>query len=73
MKVQWTDGSVTWEPLALMIAQDPVTLAVYAKEHNLLETTGWKKLNRYARRAKKVTKCKSCLCVREDLMKEGFD
>ena len=31
---------------------DPVTLAAYAKEHDLLDTPGWKFLRRYARRAK---------------------
>ena len=54
VKVLWDDGSVTWEPLSLMIASDPVTLAVYAKEHDLLETPGWKKLKKYAKNAKKL-------------------
>eukprot|EP00977_Amphora_coffeiformis_P003137 scaffold584_cov154-Amphora_coffeaeformis.AAC.1 len=36
------------------MATDPVTLAVYAKEHGLLDTPGWKKLKKYARRAKKL-------------------
>ena len=52
MKVKWTDGSITWEPLALMVASDPVTLAAYAKEHELMELPGWKKLKKIARRAK---------------------
>eukprot|EP00977_Amphora_coffeiformis_P015090 scaffold4393_cov103-Amphora_coffeaeformis.AAC.1 len=50
----WNDGSKTWEPLSMIMATDPVTLAVYAKEHGLLETPGWKKLKKYARRAKKL-------------------
>eukprot|EP00977_Amphora_coffeiformis_P011146 scaffold2659_cov206-Amphora_coffeaeformis.AAC.1 len=50
----WNDGSKTWEPLSMIMALDPVTLAVYAKEHGLLETSGWKKLKKYARRAKKL-------------------
>ena len=52
VKVKWTDGSITWEPLALMVASDPVTLAAYAKEYELLELPGWKKLKKIARRAK---------------------
>ena len=50
--VLWEDGSQTWEPLATMIAADQVTLAAYAKENGLLESPGWKKLRRIARRAK---------------------
>ena len=38
--------------LGLMIASDPATIAVYAKEHDLLDTPGWKKLKQIARRAK---------------------
>ena len=52
VKVKWTDGSITWEPLAMMITSDPVTLAAYATEHDLLDTPGWKKLKKIARRAK---------------------
>jgi len=54
VKTLWTDTSITWEPLAVMISYDPVTLAVYAKENGLLDTPGWKKLKKYARRAKKL-------------------
>ena len=52
VRVKWTDGALTWEPLALIAKDDPVTLAAYAKEHDLLETPGWKFLRRVARRAK---------------------
>ena len=54
VKILWEDSSETWEPLSDVIAADPVTLAVYAKENDLLDTPGWKKLKRYARRAKKL-------------------
>ena len=54
VKILWTDGSMTWEPLTAIINTDPVTVAVYAKEHGLLETPGWKTLKRYTRRAKKL-------------------
>ena len=52
VKVKWTDGSETWEPLSIVMADDPVTLAAYAKEHDLLDTPGWKRCKRLARRAK---------------------
>ena len=32
------------EPLALISKDDPITCAVYAKKHDLLDTTGWKHL-----------------------------
>jgi hypothetical protein len=51
--VQWEDGSETWEPLAQLIRDDPITCAEYAQKHNLLGVEGWKVLNRYTRRAKK--------------------
>ena len=50
--VLWEDQTKTWEPLSLMIASDPATLASYALEHGLLEISGWKKLKRIGRRAK---------------------
>ena len=50
--VRWTDGSETWEPLNLVGKDDPVTLAAYAKAHDLVETPGWKFLRRFVRRAK---------------------
>jgi hypothetical protein len=37
-----------------MIKDDPVTLAKYAEDNNLLDTPGWKQLNRIARSKKKI-------------------
>ena len=52
VKVLWTDGSITWEPLSVMMKSDPVTLAQFAKEHDMLDKPGWKNLKKIARRAK---------------------
>ena len=38
--IEWEPGEQTWEPLSNIIASDPYTCAVYAKEHNLLNTPG---------------------------------
>jgi hypothetical protein len=38
----WTDGSRTWEPQGIVAKTDPVTLAQYAKDNNLLHLPGWK-------------------------------
>ena len=40
--VEWESGEVTYEPLTLISKDDPITCAVYAKKHDLLDTTGWK-------------------------------
>ena len=39
--VEWESGEVTYEPLTLISKDDPITCAVYAKKHDLLDTTGW--------------------------------
>ena len=42
--IEWETGEQTWEPLSNTIASDPYSCAVYAKEHNLLNTPRWKLL-----------------------------
>ena len=52
--VEWESGEVTYEHLALISKDDPITCAVYAKKHDLLDTTGWKHLKRYAKTSKRL-------------------
>ena len=52
--VEWESGEVTYEPLTLISKVDPITCAVYAKKHDLLDTTGWKHLKRYAKTSKRL-------------------
>ena len=67
--VEW-DGhgfDPTWEPLSEMRKADPITLAMYARKHKLINMKGWKwakkikvdgtKMIRMARRMYKVKKC----------------
>jgi len=42
--VKWDDGTESWEPLAIIAKDDPLTCAKYAEEHGLLNYPGWKKL-----------------------------
>jgi hypothetical protein len=35
--VEWENGEITTEPLSVIAANDPVTYAVYAREHELLD------------------------------------
>ena len=52
--VEWESGEVTYEPLTLISKDDPLTCAVYAKKHDLLDTTGGKHLKRYAKTSKRL-------------------
>ena len=52
--VNWENGESTWEPLAIIAKSDPVTVAIYGKENNLLQLPGWRKFNRLANRQKKL-------------------
>ena len=54
--VNWETGEQTYEPLALIAADDPVTCAIYAKENNLLEEAGWRRFKSIAKRQKKLTR-----------------
>ena len=52
--IEWETGEQTWEPLSNFFASDPYTCAVYAKEHNLLNTPGWKLLKKHGRTARRL-------------------
>ena len=52
--VEWESGEVTYEPLTLISKDDQITCAVYAKNHDLLDTRGWKHLKRYAKTSKRL-------------------
>ena len=55
MLVHWEDGSETFEPLSVMSKANPLTCALYAKDHDLLDTPGWKSLKRIVSREVKFT------------------
>jgi hypothetical protein len=50
--VEWENGEITTEPLSVIAADDPVTCAVYAREHELLDVEGWKCFWNLAKREK---------------------
>ena len=56
--VLWEGGTQTWEPLGQIIKDDPVTVALYAKKHGLLGTTGWnhRVLKNIAKTEKRITR-----------------
>ena len=54
--VEWETGEITNEPLSLIAADDPVTCAEYAKQHDLLLLDGWKRLKHNAKNQKDLTR-----------------
>ena len=56
VRVEWESGEITYEPLEIIAADDPVSCADYAKRANLLDIDGWKRFRRIARRNKKLTR-----------------
>jgi hypothetical protein len=50
--VEWENGEITTEPLSVIAANDPVTCAVYAREHDLLDVEGWKRFRNLAKHEK---------------------
>ena len=53
--IQWDTGFHSWEDLDHVVRHDPMTVAEYAEKNGLLDTHGWKRLNRiYGRRKDKV-------------------
>ena len=56
VRVEWESGEITYEPLEIIAADDPVSCANYVKRANLLDIDGWKRFRRIARRNKKLTR-----------------
>ena len=54
IEILWDNGEVSWEPLAVIQKDDPVTTAAYARDRKLLEQRGWKWAKKIAKREKKL-------------------
>ena len=52
--VEWESGEGTYEPLTLISKEDPIKCAVYAKKHDLLDTTRWNHPKRHAKISKRL-------------------
>jgi hypothetical protein len=52
VQVEWDDGNLMWEPLAVIRKDDPIKLALYSKEKGLIYHSGW----RWARKMLKSNK-----------------
>ena len=54
LNIEWENGEITPEPLDICAADDPVVRAIYAKQNNLLDTTGWKQFERKTNKHRKL-------------------
>jgi hypothetical protein len=45
--LEWTSGGATWEPMHAVVASDPLAVASYGRENELLDVKGWCTLQRY--------------------------
>ena len=52
VQVEWETGEITFEPLSIIAADDPVTCAAYAKENDLLTLEGWHRFRSIAKKDK---------------------
>ena len=50
--MEWETGKISIEPLAVIAADDPVTCAADAKEHDLLAVEGWHRFRNLAKKDK---------------------
>ena len=48
--VEWETGEITFEPLSIIAADDPVTCAAYAKENDLVALEGWCRFRNLAKK-----------------------
>jgi hypothetical protein len=54
--LEWETGERTYEPLAMIAADDPVTCAIYARDKGLLQTDGWRRFKRVVKNQKKLSR-----------------
>ena len=56
VQVEWETGEITFEPLSIIAADDPVTCAAYAKENDLLALEEWHKFRSLAKKDKVLSR-----------------
>ena len=56
VQIEWETGEVTFEPLSVIAADDPITCAAYAKEKNLYNLDGWKRFRHLIKKEKQLTR-----------------
>ena len=51
-----SSAAITFEPLSVIAADDPISCAAYAKEKNLYNLDGWKRFRHLIKREKQLTR-----------------
>ena len=62
--IKWEDNTITREPLSVIATDDPVSCALYAKEHGLLNKHGWTRFKRIAKNEKKLKRMVNQACLK---------
>ena len=53
-QVEWETGEITFEPLSIIAADDPVTCAADANENDLLALEGWRRFRSLAKKIRSL-------------------
>ena len=56
VQVEWETGEITFEPLSIIAADDPVTCAAYGKGNDLLALEGWHRFQNLAKKDKDLAR-----------------
>ena len=56
VQIEWETGEITFEPLSVIAADDPITCAAYAKEKNLYNLDEWKRFRHLIIKEKQLTR-----------------
>ena len=56
VQIEWETGEITFEPLSVIAADDPITCAAYAKEKTLYNLDGWKQFRHLIKKEKQLTR-----------------
>ena len=54
--IEWETDEITFEPLSVIVADDPITCAAYAKEKSLYQFDGWKRFRHLIKKEKKLAR-----------------
>ena len=65
VQIEWKTGEITFEPLSVIAADDPITCAAYAKEKNLYNLDGWKRFRHLIKKEKQLTRATKQYIIRQ--------
>ena len=57
VQVEWETGEITFEPLSIIAADDPVTCAAYAKQNDQRALEGWHRFRSLTKKDKVLKYC----------------